>query len=129
MRYSNGLLNFKNENKQQVIIKGEKGDPRVGFKLTQDGNYGIQNKKLTNVTDGTDPNDANTKQQLDSIGHGTITKDIDLGIKNIVKDSKTRTGSELGKMIHIDAVVRKSHIKPSHKKQNQFDLILWNGLN
>ena len=44
MRYSNGLLNFKNENKQQVIIKGEKGDPRVGFKLTQDGNYGIQNK-------------------------------------------------------------------------------------
>lgn len=44
MRYSNGLLNFKNENKQQVIIKGEKGDQRVGFKLTQDGNYDIQNK-------------------------------------------------------------------------------------
>lgn len=80
MRYPNGLLNFKNENKQQIIIiNGEKGDPRVGFKLTQDGNYDIQNKKLTNVTDGTDPNDANTKQQLDSTGHGTITKDIDLG--------------------------------------------------
>lgn len=95
MRYSNGLLNFKNKNKQQVIIKGEKGDPSFGFKLTRDGNYDIQNKKVTNVTDGTDPNDANTKQQLDSIGHGTITKDIDLGNKYIVKYSKTRAGSEL----------------------------------
>lgn len=35
MSYSNGLLNFKNENKLQVIIKGEKDDLRVGFKLTE----------------------------------------------------------------------------------------------
>lgn len=42
-----------------------------------------------------DPNDANTKQQLDSIEHGKIAKDIDLGNKYIVKDSKTRARSEL----------------------------------
>ena len=46
MSYSNGLLSFKSEG---VVSgkgeKGERGEPGVGFKLTDDGNYDIDNKK------------------------------------------------------------------------------------
>ena len=30
-------------------MKGEKGDPGIGFKLTSDGNYDLQNKKVFNL--------------------------------------------------------------------------------
>jgi len=66
-----------------------------GLKLDSNNNYDIKNRKLTNVAAGTDLSDAVTKQQLDSIGQGTTTKDIDLDNKYIVKDSKTRARSEL----------------------------------
>lgn len=35
-------------------IKSEKGPPGIGFKLTNDGDYDINNKKLTNIQDPTD---------------------------------------------------------------------------
>ena len=35
--------------KKQKIVKGEKGDPAIGFKLTPDGNYDLQNKKVFNL--------------------------------------------------------------------------------
>lgn len=43
MSYSNGLLNFKGE----ITLSGkrERGEPGVGFKLADDGNYDIDNKK------------------------------------------------------------------------------------
>ena len=53
-------------------------------------------KKLTNVDDGTDPNDAVTKKQLDNVGgSGDITKDIDLKNSYNVIKSKTNTFQEL----------------------------------
>ena len=30
-------------------VQGKQGPPGIGFKLDQNGNYDIQNKKLTNV--------------------------------------------------------------------------------
>lgn len=39
-------------------IKSEKGPPGIGFKLTTDGDYDINNKKLTNIQDPTDFRDA-----------------------------------------------------------------------
>ena len=56
MSYSNGLLNFKNKNKQVIL----KGAPGVGFNLTSDGNYDMANKKLTNVKEGNNKNDVIT---------------------------------------------------------------------
>ena len=51
MSYSNGSLGWSGEvsSSETVIVKGEKGDPRIGFKLTSDGNYDLQNKKVYNL--------------------------------------------------------------------------------
>ena len=43
---------------------GQQGPPGVGFILTDNGDYNLQNKKMVNVKQGTDPNDAVTKSQI-----------------------------------------------------------------
>jgi len=51
MSYSNGTLGWSGEvaSSETVIVKGEKGDPGIGYKLTADGNYDLQNKKVCNL--------------------------------------------------------------------------------
>ena len=44
--------------------QGATGPQGVGFKLDGNGNYDIQNKKLSNVGRGTGPNDVVTKSQI-----------------------------------------------------------------
>ena len=51
MSFYNGLLNH-NEYGQ-----GQRGLPGIGFKLDSNNDYDMQNKKLVNVKQGTDPND------------------------------------------------------------------------
>ena len=46
-------------------IYGQRGPPGIGFKLTSDGNYDIDNKKLTNVATPTTNADAATKKYID----------------------------------------------------------------
>lgn len=69
---------FYEHSTNQPFSKGIQGAPGVGFNLTADGNYDMVRKKLTNVADGTNPNDAVTKKQLDSVGGSHVSKDIDL---------------------------------------------------
>ena len=47
-----------------VPLQGAAGPQGIGFKLTQNGNYDIQNKKRVNVKQGADPNDVVTKSQI-----------------------------------------------------------------
>ena len=47
-----------------VPLQGAAGPQGIGFTLTQNGNYDIQNKKLVNVKQGADPNDVVTKSQI-----------------------------------------------------------------
>ena len=47
-----------------VPLQGAAGPQGIGFKLTPNGNYDIQNKKLVNVKQGADPNDVVTKSQI-----------------------------------------------------------------
>lgn len=52
--------------------------------------------KLTIVADGTDPNDAVTKRQLDNSGIGdSVSQDIDLKNSYNINNSKTRTFNQL----------------------------------
>ena len=44
--------------------QGPQGPPGVGFILTDNGDYNLQNKKMVNVKQGTNPNDAVTKSQI-----------------------------------------------------------------
>ena len=77
MSYSNGLLS---DQSYQIVNKYvQRGLPGVGFKLTDTGEYDMQNKKLTNVKSGTDSNDAVNKSQLDAttnLLHGSRAGDV-----------------------------------------------------
>jgi hypothetical protein len=43
-------------------VKSEKGDPGIGFKLTHDNNYDMDNKRLTNVQKPKESKDVVTKE-------------------------------------------------------------------
>ena len=77
MSYSNGLLSDQSYQTANKYV--QRGLPGVGFKLTDMGDYDMQNKKLTNVKSGTDLNDAVNKSQLDAttnLLHGSRAGDV-----------------------------------------------------
>ena len=58
-------------------LQGPEGPRGIGYKLTSDGNYNIENRKLVNVKQGTDNNDVVIKSQiqyLDGVNPGQVTK-------------------------------------------------------
>ena len=57
MSYSNGLL----PSSSSSSTSPQRGLPGVGFKLTDDGNYDIDGKRLTDVSQPIDGRDATTK--------------------------------------------------------------------
>ena len=65
MSYSNGKLPEETISHGK-IIEIVKGLPGVGFKLTDDGDYDIQNKKLRNVAPPETNNDVTTKSYVDN---------------------------------------------------------------
>ena len=50
----------------QSNIPGPKGPPGIGFKLDSDNNYDMNNKKLTNVQNGSADHDVMVKSQIES---------------------------------------------------------------
>ena len=71
---------FNDQSARQSFGKGIQKTPRIGFNLTQDGNYDLSDKILANVAEGTVSNDAITKHQLDTtmIDKHYNNQDIDL---------------------------------------------------
>ena len=70
MGYSNGLL--ESDVKGGSGERGEQGLPGIGFKLTDDVNFDIDGKRLTDVSQPVDGGDATTKAYVDGeIGHHT----------------------------------------------------------
>ena len=70
MGYSNGIL--ESDEKGGSGERGEQGLPGIGFKLTDDGNFDIDGKRLTDVSPPVDGRDATTKAYVDGeIGHHT----------------------------------------------------------
>ena len=70
MGYSNGIL--ESDEKGGSGERGEQGLPGIGFKLTDDGNFDIDGKRLTDVSRPVDGGDATTKAYVDGeIGHHT----------------------------------------------------------
>ena len=77
MSYSNGLLSDQSYQTANKYV--QRGLPGIGFKLTDMGDYDMQNKKLTNVKSGTDSNEAVNKSQLDAttnLLHGSRAGDV-----------------------------------------------------
>ena len=79
-------------------LKGPKGQPGVGFKLTDEGNYNIDGKRLTNVGEPIGDNDATTKAYFES--------------ENSKKADKTYVDSEISKV--------KVHSSPNYHLQQSF---------
>ena len=74
MSYSNGKLPEETISHGK-IVEIVKGLPGVGFKLTDDGDYDIQNKKLRNVASPQTNNDATTKSYVDTEVDKTLKLD------------------------------------------------------
>ena len=64
-----GIFNDNSQNNNtggsgQPGLPGQKGDPGIGFKLTADGNFDIDNKQMKNLSGGTNKSDAVNYGQL-----------------------------------------------------------------
>ena len=104
-----GYWNGENENAKGV---GKPGRPGVGFKLTSDGNYDLENKKLTNVSNATGGNEAVTKSQLDQKpdsasvlllnGQNHMTGDLDLRGNKLLLPGEINMNRKFIKNLDVD---------------------------
>ena len=78
---------FNEQSFDHPFAKGIQGAPGVGFSLTSDGNYDLNNKKLTNVGSPSNNTDAATKKYVDDNSSGSpatsrLTVDSDINMRN-----------------------------------------------
>ena len=77
--------------------KGATGASGTGFNLTQQGDYDMTNKKLTNMAEGSDTNDAVRKSQLDtklSLSGGLMTGNLDMNSNRIYNVAQPATNNK-----------------------------------
>ena len=73
MGYSNGQLETSSGTGRGE--RGEPGLPGIGFNLTDDGNFDLDSKRLTDLADPVDDQDATTKKYVDDHIHsGAVSK-------------------------------------------------------
>ncbi|GBN48634.1 hypothetical protein AVEN_140032-1 [Araneus ventricosus] len=66
------------------IKEGPIGSPGIGFKLTDDGNYDMEKKKLKNVDEPVDISDVSTKSYVDSIKNGLKSDIVELQKRSLI---------------------------------------------
>ena len=90
-----GIFNQHSNNQphQQSFLRGLRGSPGVGFSLTSDGNYDMNNKKLKNVGEGVESSDAVTKHQLETAINSKINSSPSLN--NFVKKDSPEVAADL----------------------------------
>ena len=100
-----GILNDNIRNPHiSNTAQGQRGPPGVGFKLTSDGNYDADNKKLTNLAEGENNSDAVTKTYVDNHntntnylkidGSSTMSGNLNMN-NNMITNLKDTTSSSL----------------------------------
>ena len=92
MSYSNGLLPSNGDGLSTV--KGPRGDPGVGFKLTSSGDYDIDNKIMYNIKTQDDVPDDSDYNSIKKDYGSAVNKEY---LKNnfLKRDSKTKTFFDL----------------------------------
>ena len=89
-----GIFNqHSNNQQQQRFLRGIQGSPGVGFSLTRDGNYDMNNKKLKNVGEGVESSDAITKHQLETAINSKLNTSPSSNI--FVKKDSPEVGADL----------------------------------
>ena len=112
-----GYWNGQRENAKEGGVAGQPGRPGIGFKLTSDGNYDFENKKLTNVSNATANDEAVTKSQLDQKpdsssvlllndfflnGQNHMTGDLDLRGNKLLPPGEINMNWKLIKNLDVD---------------------------
>ena len=88
-----GIFNQHSDNQpHQSFLRGLRGSPGVGFSLTRDGNYDMNNKKLKNVGEGVESSDAVTKHQLEVSMNSKADK---ASLNNYVKKNSPEVDADL----------------------------------
>ena len=89
------IFNQHSNNNQphQSFLRGLRGSPGVGFSLTRDGNYDMNNKKLKNVGEGNESSDVVTKHQLETTINSKINSSPSLN--NFVKKDSPEVAADL----------------------------------
>ena len=88
-----GIFNQHSDNQpHQSFLRGLRGSPGVGFSLTRDGNYDMNNKKLKTVGEGVESSDAITKHQLEVTMNTKLDK---ASLNNYVKKNSPEVGGDL----------------------------------
>ena len=88
-----GIFNQHSNNQpHQSSLRGLRGSPGVGFSLTRDGNYDMNNKKLKTVGEGVESSDAVTKHQLEV---SMNTKADKTSLTRYVKKNSPEVGADL----------------------------------
>ena len=92
--------------------KGPRGATGAGFKLTSNGNYDLENKKLTNIADATSNYEVVTKSQLDNKpdstavlllnGQNHMTSDLDLRGNKLILPGEINMNAKLIKNLDSD---------------------------
>ena len=92
MSYSNGLLQSNGDGVSTV--KGPRGEPGVGFKLTSSGDYDIDNKIMYNIKTQDDVPDDSDYNSIKKDYGSAVNKEY---LKNnfLKRDSKTKTFFDL----------------------------------
>ena len=88
-----GIFNQHSDNQpHQSFLRGLRGSPGIGFSLTRDGNYDMNNEKLKNVGEGVESSDAVTKHQLEVSMNTKLDK---ASLNNYVKKNSPEVGGDL----------------------------------
>ena len=89
-----GLFNDKQTTEQTPATVGPKGDPGIGFKMTNHGNYDMDNKILFNVKTQDDVHDGSDYNTIKKDYESAVNKEY---LKNnfLKRDSKTQTFFDL----------------------------------
>ena len=95
----NSQKDFPDHIKGSQGLQGPRGPPGIGFELTKNGNFDIDGKRLTDVSQPTDGSDATTKAYVDSenskqdIAIADKASKNDLDTKLDLDGSKQMTGN------------------------------------
>ena len=92
MSYSNGILSGSTSGGGGK--DGKDGLPGVGFKLTADGDFNMDGKKLTNASAGSNSSDVVVKSQLATKADKTMTENLDMN-GNSILNLKTPTPTDV----------------------------------
>ena len=100
MGYSNGQLETSSG-----TGRGEKGDPNlpgIGFNLTDDGDFDLDSKRLTDVADPVDDQDAATKKYLDDHVSRNAASKACVNSENAKQDIAINSKAEGDEVLFLD---------------------------